>query len=259
MPVVAGLVVPSTPVLVPEVGRGRERQAIQTIAAYRRAGRLVQEQAPDLLLLILPGERDLPAVWTSATGPMPRPFARFDAPELALADELDRHLAAALKQGRAGSGWQERAAAESPEAALAPLYFLAGRAGVPLLLVEVPTARLPAAAEAGVELAHALAGTPRRAVAVAVGELSNRLFPGAPGGFAANAAEFDRRVVGLLEAGDSESLLDTDDRERADSGETLLPQLVALARALRGSAQVEVLSYALPFGIGYLVASLYRP
>ena len=257
MPVVAGLVVPSTPVLVPEVGRGRERQAIETITAYRRAGRLVQEQAPDLLVLILASEDDLPAVWTAAAGPIRRPFAAFDAPELALADGLDRTVAAMLIGGRPGFAWRERTAAESPESTLAPLYFLAGGAGVPLLLVEVPTARLPAAAEAGVELAHALAETPRRAVVVAVGELSDRLFPGAPGGFAANAGEFDRRVVGLLEAGDTQSLLDMDDSERAESGETLLPQLVALASVLGGGARVEILSYALPFGIGYLLASLH--
>ncbi|HEY7295057.1 MAG TPA: AMMECR1 domain-containing protein, partial [Dehalococcoidia bacterium] len=52
--IVCGAILPHSAVLVPEVGRGRERPAFNTIAALRRAARTLAASDFDTLLVLTP-------------------------------------------------------------------------------------------------------------------------------------------------------------------------------------------------------------
>ena len=54
MPVVAAFAVPHPPLIVPGVGRGRERDIAATVAAYEEVARRVAEIAPDTLVISSP-------------------------------------------------------------------------------------------------------------------------------------------------------------------------------------------------------------
>src|SRR5438045_1520149 len=57
---------------------------------------------------------------------------------------------------------------------------------------------------------------------VAAGEISTRVFRGAPGGYHPDAAAFDQRVVEQLSASDTAALLETESEQRRAAGESLL-------------------------------------
>lgn len=252
MTVIGGLVVPSSIFLVPEVGRGRERDAVRTVGALRRAGRLVAQCAPDALALLLPGA-GLPALLTAASGRLRRDLRPYDAPEQSRDDVLDAVLSAALLDDGA-AGLSVCAVEALPEITLAPLFFLSAQATIPLIVCSL-TDRCDGARAVGEALARAAGQSGRRLLAVAVGELSSKLFRGAPGGYSAHAVAFDQQIVEALARGDLDAALLRSAADRAESGETLLPQIAALAAALGPEASFEVLSYEGPFGLGYLVAS----
>ena len=260
VPIVGGFVMPISPVLVPEVGRGRERQAVKTVGACRRAGRALRDLAPEAIVLILPGDSE-PTVFHSASGTLRRPFDHFDALELVREDALDRELTEALRAGRP-SAWTPTLRSEIPHNALAALYFLIPDASAPLLVLTVGPGDLHLATQAGADVRAAFGAGERRVALVACGELSNRIFPGAPGGYEPSAARFDERVVEAFLAGGGatiggrSSLTDFSADERTNAGERLLPQLCALVEALPWTSRATLLSYEHPFGVGYLVASV---
>jgi hypothetical protein len=254
MPVVAGLVVPSSPVLVPEVGRGRERQAVRTVAACRAAGRMLREAPSETLVLLLPAGGDRPTLWYPVDTGFHRDFAALDAPELDRMDPFDPHLAGCLVDTDP-TVWQVISQPSPPEDALAALYFLSGNGATPILLAGVPDSGLDRAAVAGRLIGAAAQRCGRRMALVAVGELSSRIYPGAPDGYHPDAASFDANVIDLLHDGAATALGRLPAGARATAGERLLPQLCALLAAAPLSAPARLLSYEHPYGTGYLVAS----
>ena len=54
MPILGAIIVPHPPVILPEVGRGREREIQATIDACRAAARRVADWGPDVLILSSP-------------------------------------------------------------------------------------------------------------------------------------------------------------------------------------------------------------
>jgi hypothetical protein len=258
MSVVVAVVHPSTVVLVPEVGRGRERPAVKSIAACRRAGRLLGERQVESLLLLTPSPDEQPTIWLPMTGTFDRPFQDFEAPELVCQVQPDRDLAHALTDGDP-HGWQQRQSSSVPAAVLAPLYFLDGSARLPVLPIGVSAGDLDAASALGDRLAAALARADGRIAVVAAGTLSSKVFPGAPGGYHSEAAAFDAQIVEALIARDDAGLRSIGREQRTAAGERLLPQLVALLAAVPAFAICDGPVYEAPFGEGYLTATLAPP
>jgi MEMO1 family protein len=172
-------------------------------------------------------------------------------------DPVDRALVAALSERGDSWGMTSRAQRVSPVEALAALYFLSPSAAVPIVLATVPADDRKAAEDLGAAIAAATASAPRRAALCAVGELSSRLFRGAPGGYSQDAGAFDRQVVELLHRGGAGAVGDLSSDAREEAAESIVPQLVALGAALSGGEEA-VLSYEGSFGVGYIAAA-WRP
>jgi hypothetical protein len=253
--VVGGFLAPATPVLIPEVGRGRERQAVETISALRRAGRLLRSLAPEALVVVLAGRAPGLIGRVPATGALRRGFDHLDAPELEWVDPVARTLAAAILEHTHGS--VESGTDEWPQDALTGLYFIAGRAVTPSVCLQVPADDLALAADVG----RAIRTTAERrggALAVlAVGELSSRLFPRAPGGHHAEAASFDAQALAALEERRPD-LLPGIVGIGNEAAESALAQLAVLLAAVPEDMPTSLLSYESPFGVGYAVAALLR-
>jgi hypothetical protein len=52
MAITAAIMVPHPPLIIPEVGRGQEKEISSTIAAYRKAMELIVSQKPDTVVII---------------------------------------------------------------------------------------------------------------------------------------------------------------------------------------------------------------
>ena len=98
---------------------------------------------------------------------------------------------------------------------------------------------------------------------VASSDLSHRLLPGAPAGFDARGAEFDRQIADTFAAGDWRGHAQSIDPALAEAaGEcgyrslAVLSGVVAAAQAAGAHTQNQLYSYEGPFGVGYLVGEV---
>jgi aromatic ring-opening dioxygenase LigB subunit len=252
---VLGAVLPSNAVLVPEVGRARERPAVRTIGAARAIGRQVRElDADGLLILLPPGELDSGTVVTSSSGHLRRGFDRLDAMELLREDRIDSELVRALIEAARPDVFRPAERDDVPAAALATLYFLSTLATLPIALIAVAGDESLRGAEAAAG-AIATATDGRRRIAVcAVDELSSKLFRGAPGGYGAAAEGFDRRMVESLRRDGPGAVAAAPAAERNEAGESIVSQHLILDSAI-GSSSELFLSYDGPFGVGVLTGA----
>ncbi|GHV56485.1 hypothetical protein FACS189460_1340 [Deltaproteobacteria bacterium] len=251
---------PHPPILVPQVGRGRERAAALSLAG---AAALLKKIAarpgggrPDFLVVLSPHQPYAPGALLLNTAPAPAGgLRRFGAPEvhfnLITALAVEKALAAHLDQ--AGLPTVEAATPDlTPDHAVTvPLHFL-GRVltELPPVILANPIGLTPAQALA---LGRALASFRQPGLTgalLASGDLSHRLTPEAPAGFHPDGAAFDRDLVAALAAGSAEALLaHWPPRRLTEAGECGFRSALALAGLAGGP--VEILAYEGPFGVGY--------
>ena len=261
MPIVGAIIVPHPPLIVPAVGRGREREVQATIDAYRAAVRQAADWAPEVLIVASPhtvmyADYFHLSPGAGASGDM----SAFGAPRTKLAAEYDvplrdevvrRAEAVHLPAGTLG---EKNPALD--HGVFLPLYFLR-EAGV-----DCPILRVGLSGLSPIEhyrLGQCIAGAAdqlgRRAVFVASGDLSHKLKDDGPYGYAPEGPVFDRQVTGAMAAGDFLRFLTMDGGLCDRAAECGLRSFQIMAGALDGLAvSPALLSYEGPFGVGYGVA-----
>ena len=261
MPMLGAILTPHPPVLLPEVGRGREREIAATGRAMEQAAREVARWNPDVLIVssphtILYGDYFHIAPGAGASGSM----AAFGAPQVrmdvtydaALRDEVIRQAGAAgLEAGTLG---QRDPALD--HGVLIPLYYLR-KAGVTCPMLRMGLSGFSALDHyrLGQCVAEAAEALGRRAVFVASGDLSHKLKADGPYGFAPEGPVFDEAVTKAMAAGDFLSFLTMDAGLCSRAAECGLRSFQMMAGALDGLAvSPRLLSHEGTFGVGYAVA-----
>ena len=252
---------PHPPIIVPEVGQGGESGAAATVEGLQRLTEALRK--PDVLLLLSPHQPYAPgALFVNSARRLHGSFAPFGAPSVVLApgsaqpEALVKHLAGAGVTVRLDGSPD----LTPDQGSLVPLYFL-DRAwgGLPPVVLASPIGLDPdGALETGRALADFDDG--RRWALLASGDLSHRLKPGAPAGYAPEGCAFDAAVVQALKSAAPDPLLDLTPDFTARAGECGLRSvmtMLGLVGALGGD--IEVLSYEGPFGVGYCNALWRAP
>ena len=140
--------------------------------------------------------------------------------------------------------------------AFVPLWHLGGRSEPQVPVVVVSPARdrpLEEHVRAGAAIASAARG---RVAVVASADHGHAHSADGPYGFDPAAAEFDARIVELVDSGRLDRLLELDPALVADAKADSFWQLLLLAGALGGHGTVELLSYEAPTYYGMLCASI---
>ncbi len=253
---------PHAPVLIPEVGGGREEQVQSTVDALWRAAEEVIAARPDSILLISPHSPRRPTqygLWSGDT--LSGDMSRFGRPDvtISLPNDLEMALAVGRICERHRVGTWEIPDGPIDHGAFVPLYFLT-RSGW-----EGPTAVLSLTALGGSDwrtvgqsICEAVEKLGRRTAVIASGDMSHSLLPDAPCGFQPRAKEFDRTFVERVRAGDYEqlALIDPPLQELA-SEDVVDSTLIAAGAVGMSSRNHEVFSYEGPFGVGYCIARLF--
>lgn len=261
MPMLGAILTPHPPVLLPEVGRGREREIAATGQAMRAAAAEVARWDPDVLIVasphtILYGDYFHIAPGSGAVGSMsafgaPQVCieARYDAP---LRDEIvTRAQAAGLEAGTLG-----QRDPQLDHGVLIPLYFLR-QAGVHCPIVRMGLSGFSPLAhyQLGQCVAQTVEALGRRAVFVASGDLSHKLKADGPYGFATEGPVFDEAVTAAMASGDFLRFLTMDPSLCERAAECGLRSFQMMAGALDGLAvEPRLLSHEGTFGVGYGVA-----
>ena len=250
---------PHPPVVVAEVGRGRERDASVTVDGMKRLAGLLTDRRPECLLVLSPHQPSArSSLFVNSAPHLEGSFMPFGADvSFKLNTSAKLHP---LVEYLAKSGIPVREAnapdLENDWGSLVPLYFLRKEWSkhdleLPDVILASPIGLGP---EKSILLGESLASFDDNISwgLLASGDLSHRLTPDAPAGYSTAGKKFDKTVVAALSSVDPLVLLNITPQERADAGECGLCSVLTMlgfCRALHKT--IEVISYEGPFGVGY--------
>ena len=261
MPLLGAVLTPHPPVLLPEVGHGRERKIAATGQAMRQAAEAVARWAPEVLVVASPhavlyADYFHMAPGSGAVGDM----AAFGAPQVRLevrydaplrAEIIRRAEAAALPAGTLG-----QRDPRLDHGVVIPLYYLR-KAGVTCPVVRLGLSGFSALDHyrLGQCVAEAVETLGRRAVFVASGDLSHKLKTDGPYGYAPEGPVFDEAVTRTMASGNFLEFLTMEPSLCERAAECGLRAFQIMAGVLDGLAvEPQLLSHEGPFGVGYGVA-----
>lgn len=269
--VVLGGLAPHPPVIVPEVGKGDESQAIATVRGMETLAKEFAGASCETLVIITPhGPVFSDAFSLRADKDLQGDLREFGARRVSISTSNDLELAQAILDRAKREGirtiWLDKANRtryrinpELDHGTVVPLSFLS-KAGFDGRLVVVNIGFLPYgdAYRFGKCIREGALRLGRRVGVLASGDLSHRLTVDAPSGFHPRGKDFDSMLVEALRSFDVEALLSVDPELVDDAGQCGLSPVVTLLGALDGtSVKSKVLSYEGPFGVGYCTALLY--
>ena len=263
MPMLGAILTPHPPVLLPEVGRGRERAIAATGQAMQAAAAEVAAWKPDVLIVssphtILYGDYFHISPGKGASGDM----AAFGAPQVRLTVRYDAPLREEIVRRAEKAGLQAGTRGQRDpwldHGVVIPLSFLR-KAGVDCPIVRLGLSGFSALSHyrLGQCAAEAVNALGRRAVFVASGDLSHKLKEDGPYGFAPEGPVFDEAVTEAIQSGDFLKLLTMEPSLCERAAECGLRSFQIMAGALDGLAvKPRLLSHEGTFGVGYAVALL---
>ena len=265
MPIVAAYMVPHPPMIVPQVGRGSEKQITKTIRAYEAVAAGIAGIRPETIIVtsphavlyadyfhISPGE--------DATGD----FGSFRAPEVRFAEKYDTELVKAIcalakeKDFPAGTlGERDR---RLDHGTMAPLYFIEQQyTGFRLVRVGLSGLSHAEHYEFGQIIRQAVEQTGRKAVLIASGDLSHKLQEYGPYGFAEEGPEYDRRIMDAAGRAAFGEMLTFEESFLDKAAECGHRSFLIMAGALDGmNVEAKVYTHEDVTGVGYGICS-FRP
>lgn len=261
MPMLGAVVTPHPPILLPEVGKGREKEISATEYAMCVAGEEVARWNPEVLIVASPhtvlyGDYFHIAPGEGAVGSM----ADFGAPQVRIRVQYDSLLREEVIRQAANAGLQAGTLGQRntslDHGVLIPLYYLR-KFGVNCPILRMGLSGFPALDHyrLGQCVARAVEKLGRRAVFVASGDLSHKLRRDGPYGFAPEGPRFDEAAVKAMASGNFLDFLTMEPSLCQRAAECGLRSFQMMAGALDGLAiQPRLLSYEGPFGVGYGVA-----
>ena len=261
--IVFGAIVPHPPILLPEIGQGRESSARSTLAAYESVARRLRELNVQRALLIsthgvvtLGRFHVLSAEQEHLTGD----FERFGQATLGFTCRVDVELTRMLLDTARirGIPLSPTALWERGDHSLGVPIRLLGEA-LPSALGVVSISFRPAREhyEFGRAIGESLARIAAPTAAIASGDAVHTLSAQSPYGCHPRAAEVQEAVESGLASWDHEALIGLDEGLRHAVDESVIsPALILMGAMRHGRASTLVSEH--PWGVGYVTAMVER-
>lgn len=264
MSIEAAFMVPHPPLIVPQVGKGNEKQVEKTIMSYDKVGSLVADISPDTIIISSPhatmyGDYFHISPGKKAAGS----FAGFGAPEVSFHEDYDTELVSEIERLAKANGFPAGTLGERDpkldHGTMVPLYFIrkhysGGR------IIRIGLSGLPLTDHyiLGQIIQKAVDNTGRKAVYIASGDLSHKLQEYGPYGFAKEGPEYDARIMDVCGRGSFDEMFDFDESFCDKAAECGHRSFVIMAGALNGyELDITAFSHEDVTGVGYGICSFY--
>ncbi len=266
--IISSYIFPHPPVVIPEIGKGEEAKASETINACRKAAGEIKSDSPSTIIIATPhGPFLQDYIYISAEEILKGDFARFGSKEISMHFKNNIPLLNSIIEnaGEAGiySGGLDdgimkeyRISKGLDHGALVPLYYIAKEyTDFKLVHISVANLSLRDLYRFGMCISDAIQASDEKIVFVASGDLSHRLSHDSPYSYSPKGKEFDELFIYSIKNLDIENLLDIDEGLCESAGQCGLRSFIIMFGALDGyELKPELYSYEAPFGIGYSVA-----
>ncbi len=265
MSVAAAYMVPHPPMILPEVGRGSEAQIRATQAAYMRVAEEIAELKPETIIISSPHAVMYADYFHISPGKGAEgSFAQFRAPQVHFTEAYDEELVQAVarkaKESGVPAGILGQREKTLDHGTMVPLYFIRKKYHhFKLVRIGLSGLSLEEHYRLGQLIRDAVEETGRRVVYIASGDLSHKLQPYGPYGFAAEGPEYDARIMDVCSRAAFGELFDFDGTFCERAAECGHRSFVMMAGALDGMAvEAEQLSHEDVTGVGYGICA-FRP
>ena len=265
MGIKAAYMVPHPPLIVPAVGRGGEKDIIETTRAYEHVAEHIAKIAPDTIIISSPHSVMYADYFHISPGTgSAGDFARFGAPQVSFDVDYDTEFVARLekllKQNKFPAGTQGERERELDHGTMVPLYFIRKhyKEGK---IIRIGLSGLPLADhyKLGMFIKQVAEELGRNAVFVASGDLSHKLQDYGPYGFDPAGPVYDKRIMEAASKADFGGMLEFDEDFLDKAAECGHRSFVIMAGAFDGvDVKPEVLSHQDVTGVGYGIA-IFEP
>ena len=264
MSIIAAYMVPHPPMIIPQIGRGTEKQIQETIDAYRNVAREIASLKPETIIISSPHSVMYSDYFHISPGKNANgDFSNFHAREVRFHENYDEELVSRIcslsdaEDFPAGTlGERDRAL---DHGTMIPLYFIRQfYSDFHLVRLGLSGLSLVDHYAFGRIIQKAVEDLDRRVVFVASGDLSHKLQSYGPYGYAKEGPQYDARVMDVCSRAAFGELLDFDESFCEKAAECGHRSFVIMAGALDGRAvEAMQLSHQDVTGVGYGICSFH--
>ncbi len=257
--IVLGALLPHPPILLPEIGQGREVAAASTLEAYATVARRLRELEVGRLLMISTHGIVTLGRFHALEADIWGDFGRFGHSGLTFAHATDSALIEAVLAAAA--------AGEVPFSAVSSWEGSDHSIGVPIRLIgEALSAEIGVVSmsfrsasdhvAAGRAIGAALAGIEEPAAVIASGDAVHTLSEESPQRYHRRAAEVQEAIESAIASWSVDGLMGIDESLRRDVDESVVSPTLMLMGALEGASRLaaRILASEHPWGVGYVTA-----
>ncbi len=267
--ILGAYIFPHPPIIVPEVGKGDENAAIETMKAAIKASKEIASKRPATIIVTTPHAPVFEDyIFISENKVLKGDFGKFGRKDVGLSFNnnlslVNSIISYAADEGISSGGIElAEAASYGVESdldwgALVPLYYISKEYDdFKLIHISMSYLSMEELYRFGMCIRKAVEESDGDVVFVASGDLSHKLV-NSHYGYSEYGKQFDELVIKSIKENDVNSLLDINEELCENAGQCGLRSFVIMYGALDGyEIKPEVYSYEAPFGIGYCIANI---
>lgn len=196
----AAFMVPHPPLIVSEIGKGREEDIIKTKESYEKVAEEIENINPDTIIISSPHTKIYSdGFYISKGNPLTGTFENFGAKQVSFKEEIDNELVEEIEKCNDENYkilYATRDDIELDHGTMVPLYFIRKR-NIKAKIIVVGLAGLPLIEhyKFGMLLQKAINNSNKKVVYIASGDLSHKLQTYGPYGYAEEGPEYDKQIM----------------------------------------------------------------
>ncbi len=256
MSIIKSYMVPHPPLIIPEVGKGEEEQIKKTTNSYEIVAKEIAELKPDTIIISSPHTTMYSDYFHITKGnKVQGDLSTFGASEVSFKEELDEELIDEIetlsKKYKFPAG--RTTEVDLDHGTMIPLYFIRkyykqgkivvlGLSGLPL----IDNYKM------GTIIKESVNNLNKKVVFIASGDLSHKLHPYGPYGFAPEGPEYDKRIMEVCSNTNFKELLNFDESFLDKAAECGHRSFTIMAGTYDGmNVEATYLSHEDVTGVGY--------
>ena len=257
---------PHPPIIIPNIGKNEDlKMTKNTIQAMKKLAQEISKKNIDTLIIISPhGQIYSDRMNIAYGGEFHGDFSQFDAPSIKFDYASYDNLAKKIIEASNEDGINVNEYTENEildHGIMVPMYYLGQHLAENVKIVPINYSMLSTNTHFNFgqiigEIINSEQFKNKNIALVASGDLSHRLFYGAPDDMPLAGKEFDKKLIEDLKNKNTDEILEYDEYWVEAAGECGYRSIVILLGVLSNiKYEPKILSYEGPFGVGYLVAN----